>query len=165
MTRKTLVLILWFMPTVLAYRGCKSASMRAHLATGRSHPARLRQQSREAASFQGRQRVGTLGSLRRARRRAVFMDAATAHKMLAPKTDYAFLIDALKNFKITQGGSDQKLCGSANSSTRRRLRGARVCQMKENHALRHTHQWRTRNCLCEGRQDRPHHTHRSRRGR
>ena len=39
----------------------------------------------------------------------VFMDVATARKMLAPNTDHAFLIDALKNFKITQGGSDQKL--------------------------------------------------------
>lgn len=39
----------------------------------------------------------------------VFMDTATALKMLQPKTDYAFLIDALKNFKITQAGDDDAL--------------------------------------------------------
>ncbi|MGR3375982.1 molybdopterin-dependent oxidoreductase [Salipiger abyssi] len=39
----------------------------------------------------------------------VFMDSATALKMLQPKTDYAFLIDALKNFKITQTGDDAVL--------------------------------------------------------
>ena len=37
------------------------------------------------------------------------MDAATALKMLALKADYAFLIDALKNFKIMQSGSDVAL--------------------------------------------------------
>ena len=41
------------------------------------------------------------------------MDVSTARKMLAPKTDFAFVIDALKNFKITQVGSDAACSGLA----------------------------------------------------
>ncbi len=39
----------------------------------------------------------------------VFMDPPTGIKMLQPKIDYAFVIDALKNFKVTQTGNDAAL--------------------------------------------------------
>lgn len=39
----------------------------------------------------------------------IFMNAAIGAKMLNPNADYAFVIDALKNFKVTQSGDDQAL--------------------------------------------------------
>jgi trimethylamine-N-oxide reductase (cytochrome c) len=111
MQRKILVLILWLMPTVLRIAARKFPSMRAHLATG-SGVIQLRLRDNSLARqlhFRNGTVSGSWGVHPKPDAELVFMDVATARQMLAPKTDHAFLIDALKNFKITQGGSDQKL--------------------------------------------------------
>src|SRR5882762_7559580 len=111
MKRNILLLILWLMPTVLRIAARNSPTMRAHLAT-ESGVIQLRLRDNSLARqlhFKDGSVSGRWGVCAEPDAELVFMDAATAHKMLAPNTDHAFLIDALKNFKITQGGSDQKL--------------------------------------------------------
>ena len=111
MQRKIVVLILWLMPTVLRIAARRFPSVRAHLATGNGViQLRLRDNSlARQLHFKDGSVSGRWGVCAEPDAELVFMDAATAHKMFAPKTDHAFLIDALKNFKITQGGSDEKL--------------------------------------------------------
>ena len=111
MQRKILALILWLMPTVLRIAARKFPSMRAHLATG-SGVIQLRLRDNTLSRqlhFRNGTVSGSWGVNPKPDAELVFMDVATARQMLAPNTDHAFLIDALKNFKITQGGSDQKL--------------------------------------------------------
>src|ERR1700751_6124200 len=101
MQRKILVLILWLMPTVLRIAARKFPAMRAHLATG-SGIIQLRLRDNSLARqlhFKDGTVSGRWGAHPKPDAELVFMDVATAHKMLAPKTDHAFLIDALKNFK------------------------------------------------------------------
>src|SRR5258708_24914992 len=111
MQRKILGLILWLMPTVLRIAARKFPSVRAHLATG-SGVIQLRLRDNSLAR-QLHFRNGTVsaswGVNPKPDAELVFMDVATARQMLAPNTDHAFLIDALKTFNVTQGGSDQNL--------------------------------------------------------
>ncbi|MEA3096191.1 MAG: hypothetical protein QOF74_431, partial [Caballeronia mineralivorans] len=99
------------MPTVLRIAARMFPTVREHLGAGRwVIQLRLRDNSlARQLHFKGGSVSGRWGVCPEPDAELVFMDAATAHKMLAPTTDHAFLIDALKNFKITQGGSDQAL--------------------------------------------------------
>jgi trimethylamine-N-oxide reductase (cytochrome c) len=111
MQRQLLALILWLMPAVLRIAARKFPAMREQLRTGNwVIQLRLRDNSlARQLHFKGGTVTGRWGVSEKPDAELVFMDAATARKMLAPKTDHAFLIDALKNFKITQGGSDEVL--------------------------------------------------------
>ncbi|MFK4445379.1 hypothetical protein ABH944_005651 [Caballeronia udeis] len=111
MQRHILVLILWLMPFALRMAARKFPSVREHLGSGHwVIQLRLRDNS---LARQLHFRNGTVsarwGVNSKPDAELVFMDVATARQMLAPTTDHAFLIDALKNFKITQGGSDEAL--------------------------------------------------------
>ena len=111
MQRHIVELILWLMPSALRIAARRFPSVREHLAAG-NWVIQLRLQDNSLARqlhFKDGTVSGTLGSGAKPDAELVFMDAATARKMLAPTTDHAFLIDALKNFKITQGGSDEAL--------------------------------------------------------
>ncbi len=111
MQRYLLVLILWLMPTALRIAARKFPSMRAHLGLGNwVIQLRLRDNSlARQLHFRSGRISARWGVAPAPDAELVFMDAPTARRMLAPTTDHAFLIDALKNFKITQGGSDQAL--------------------------------------------------------
>jgi hypothetical protein len=111
MQRHILIFILWQMPTALRAAARMFAPVREHLGAG-NWVIQLRLRDNSLAR-QLHFRNGTVsarwGVTPQPDAELVFMDAATARQMLAPTTDHAFLIDALKNFKITQGGSDQAL--------------------------------------------------------
>jgi trimethylamine-N-oxide reductase (cytochrome c) len=111
MQRNILVLILWLMPFALRMAARKFPSVREHLGAGHwVIQLRLRDNSLARQLHFGNGTVtARWGVNTKPDAELVFMDVATARKMLAPTTDHAFLIDALKNFKITQGGSDEAL--------------------------------------------------------
>ncbi|MGF6382448.1 molybdopterin guanine dinucleotide-containing S/N-oxide reductase-like protein [Paraburkholderia atlantica] len=111
MQRQLLLLILWLMPFVLRMAARRSAQMRKHLASGHwVIQLRLRDNSlARQLHFKDGSVSGSWGPYAAPDAELVFMDVPTARRMLAPTTDHAFLIDALKNFKITQGGSDEAL--------------------------------------------------------
>ena len=111
MQRKIVVLILWLMPAVLRIAARRFPSVRAHLATGNGViQLRLRDNSlARQLHFKDGSVSGRWGVCAEPDAEIVFMDVSTARKMLAPKTDFAFVIDALKNFKVTQVGSDAAL--------------------------------------------------------
>jgi trimethylamine-N-oxide reductase (cytochrome c) len=106
MQRHLLVFILWILPTALRLAARLFPTVREHLAGGR-WVIQLRLRDKTLARqfvFSGGSVSARWGAAAEPDAEVVFMDAVTARKMLAPKTDHAFLIDALKNFKITQGG-------------------------------------------------------------
>ena len=111
MQRPLLIFILLILPTALRFAARLFPTVREHLAGGRwIIQLRLRDNSlARQLVFTGGSVHGRWGAAAEPDAEVVFMDAATACRMLAPKTDHAFLIDALKNFKITEGGSDQAL--------------------------------------------------------
>jgi len=111
MQRHVLVLILWLMPIALRMAARMFPSVRKHLGA-RDCVIQLRLRDNSLARqlhFRGGVLSARWGVAPQPDAELVFMDAATARQMLAPTTDHAFLIDALKNFKITQGGSDAAL--------------------------------------------------------
>ncbi|SMG23618.1 molybdopterin-dependent oxidoreductase [Paraburkholderia susongensis] len=111
MQRYLLLFILWFMPTALRIAARVFPSVREHLGSeNRVIQLRLRDNSlARQIHFRSGNISARWGASAQPDAELVFMDAPTACRMLAPTTDHAFLIDALKNFKITQGGSDQAL--------------------------------------------------------
>src|SRR5260221_3112303 len=104
MQRQLLVCILWLMPIVLRVAARLFPSVRERLNTGHwVIQLRLRDNSlARQLHFKDGTVAGTWGVRTDSDAEIVFFDVSTAHKVLAPKTDHAFLIDALKNFKLTQ---------------------------------------------------------------
>src|SRR6201998_2389794 len=111
MNRSILVLILRLLPGAIRIAALLFPNVREHLAAGDwTIGLRLRDNSlARQISFNKGKISAAWETTAKADAEIVFMDVATARKLLAPKTDYAFVIDALKNFKITQVGSDAAL--------------------------------------------------------
>ena len=104
--------ILFVLPFAIRLAARRFKTVRAHLDTAGDWVVQLRLRDGSLS----RQLLLSKGTLSAAWGRhpqpsaeIVFVDASNALKMLAPRMDYAFLIDALKNFKITQSGDDHVL--------------------------------------------------------
>ena len=111
MNRSILVLILRILPGAIGIAARLFPNVREHLAVGDwTICLRLRDNSlARQIRFNKGKISATWKTTPKADAEIVFMDVSTARKMLAPKTDFAFVIDALKNFKVTQVGSDAAL--------------------------------------------------------
>ena len=111
MNRSILVLILRLLPGAIRIAARLFTNVREHLAVGDwTICLRLRDNSlARQISFNKGKISASWKTTAEADAEIVFMDVSTARKLLAPKTDFAFVIDALKNFKITQVGSDAAL--------------------------------------------------------
>lgn len=106
-----LMFILWVMPTALRIASRVFPQVKKHLNAGHwSMQLRVRDNSLgRKMSFNNGVVTATWELDPRPDAELIFMDAATALGMLSPKTDHAFMIDALKNFKIMFNGSDEVL--------------------------------------------------------
>lgn len=106
-----LVLILWVLPAAIRLAAMVFPRVKEHLRSGRwLFQLRLRDGSLgRQIRFHDGAVSATWGVAPKPDADLVFMDAATALGMLAPKSDQAFMIDALKNFKIMSAGSDAAL--------------------------------------------------------
>ena len=111
MNRSILVFILRLLPGAIRIAARLFPNVGKHVASGNwTICLRLRDNSLvRQISFKKGKISATWKPTVKADAEIVFMDVATARKLLAPKTDFAFVIDALKNFKITQVGSDAAL--------------------------------------------------------